>query len=796
MEATVDAIVAPLVHRRGAADHRRRRRACDGERGRAAAGPSNEASVEKAARERMLEVVVEVDGRPLSRWGCDGVVCATPTGSTAYAFSAGGPVVWPEVEALLLVPLSAHALFARPLVVAPTSRARRRGAAPAPTAAGVLWCDGRRTVDLPPGARIEVRRRSDRRCGWPGCTRRRSPTGWSPSSTCPVEGWRGAAERRRERRDGGVTPMLEELRIRRSGVIDEAVLELGPGPERRHRRDRCRQDDGGHRARAAARRRGPTPAAVRKAPRAARVEGGRSRVGAGAGLAGGADEAGGASSTTGCSCWRGTVSAEGRSRATAGGARAGCGAVLGLTDASWSPCTGSPTSSGCCGRPAQRDCLDALRWAPPAAGAGGLPRRRTDGCEQVRARAAPRSSRSARERAQEADLLRFGLAEIAAAEPSRARTSRSRRGGAARRTPTRCAPRPSRPRRRSPATSPARRAGRARRWSLPPARPSTTQRDQRPEAGRAGRPAGECVLRCSPTWPPTSRRTPRRLDTDPARLAAVSERRAALDGAHPQVRRHARGGAGWAEQAAGTGCWSSTDDDDRIERAARRRRQTCSAGWPDRAARSSAGARGGGRAARRRSPPSWPALAMAHAGCLEVSDVGDAGRRRRPHGARTTPAFDDVELLLAASRARSRVRWQGRVRRRAVPRHAGARGRLAGSAPRCRRWSSTRSTPGSAARRRSRSVAGWPGWPRSSQVIVVTHLPQVAAFADRHHVVVRRRRRLGHHERGHALDDAGRRPRAVPDAGRAGGLRDRARPRRASCSSWPGRPRSLTGTRG
>src|ERR1019366_5099116 len=81
----------------------------------------NEASVEKQARERMLDVVAEVDGRPLSRWGCDGVVCATPTGSTAYAFSAGGPVVWPEVQALLLVPISAHALFAGPMVVSPRS---------------------------------------------------------------------------------------------------------------------------------------------------------------------------------------------------------------------------------------------------------------------------------------------------------------------------------------------------------------------------------------------------------------------------------------------------------------------------------------------------------------------------------------------------------------------------------------------------------------------------------------------------------------------------------------------------
>ena len=76
----------------------------------------NEATAEKVESGRMLEVVLEIDG--LSRWGCDGVVCATPTGSTAHAFSGGGPIVWPSVEALV-VPLSAHALFARPLVVAP-----------------------------------------------------------------------------------------------------------------------------------------------------------------------------------------------------------------------------------------------------------------------------------------------------------------------------------------------------------------------------------------------------------------------------------------------------------------------------------------------------------------------------------------------------------------------------------------------------------------------------------------------------------------------------------------------------
>lgn len=115
----------------------------------------NEASIEKASRDKMLEVVAEVDGRPLSRWGCDGVVCATPTGSTAYAFSAGGPVVWPEVEALLMVPISAHALFARPLVVAPTSVLAIELVG---GSEGVLWCDGRRRLDLLVGDRLEARR--------------------------------------------------------------------------------------------------------------------------------------------------------------------------------------------------------------------------------------------------------------------------------------------------------------------------------------------------------------------------------------------------------------------------------------------------------------------------------------------------------------------------------------------------------------------------------------------------------------------------------------------------------------
>jgi NAD+ kinase len=202
----------------------------------------NEASVEKSSRERMVELVVEIEGRPLSHWGCDGVVCATPTGSTAYAFSAGGPVVWPEVEALLVVPISAHALFARPLVVSPRSvvalevlperrapdeRAetsaeesaetsaeasgeqpgarwgaaggagggageKGRATAAAETPRAVLWCDGRRKVSLPPGARVEVRRGTEsvrlaRLHQTPFTNRLVTKFG------LPVSGWRGRA---------------------------------------------------------------------------------------------------------------------------------------------------------------------------------------------------------------------------------------------------------------------------------------------------------------------------------------------------------------------------------------------------------------------------------------------------------------------------------------------------------------------------------------------------------------------------------------------------------------------------
>lgn len=162
----------------------------------------NEVSIEKAARERMLELAVEVDGLPLSRWACDGMLVSTPTGSTAYAFSAGGPVLWPELDALLLVPLSAHALFARPLVLGPNS-VITVDLIPTVRTPGVVWCDGSRSVDLCPGMEIEVSRGEHRL--------RLARLSQSPFTNrlvnkfqLPVEGWRGNSEW--ARREGSDRP--------------------------------------------------------------------------------------------------------------------------------------------------------------------------------------------------------------------------------------------------------------------------------------------------------------------------------------------------------------------------------------------------------------------------------------------------------------------------------------------------------------------------------------------------------------------------------------------------------------
>ncbi|MQY25755.1 NAD kinase [Nocardia aurantia] len=164
----------------------------------------NEASIENAMRMGVLEVVLEVDGRPVSQFGCDGVLVATPTGSTAYAFSAGGPVVWPELAALLVIPSNAHALFARPLVTSPDSRIAVETVAVGHDA--IVFLDGRRTLALPRGARFEAVRGAE-------------PVRWvrldsSPFADrmvrkfqLPVTGWRG---RRPERAGAEIEPRRTE----------------------------------------------------------------------------------------------------------------------------------------------------------------------------------------------------------------------------------------------------------------------------------------------------------------------------------------------------------------------------------------------------------------------------------------------------------------------------------------------------------------------------------------------------------------------------------------------------------
>jgi NAD+ kinase len=113
----------------------------------------NEFTVERS-HSQLVELFVQIDDRPLSRWGCDGVICATPTGSTAYAFSAGGPVLWPEVEAIVLLPLAAHALYSRPMVISPNSSI----IVDIESREAMISADGMRKTPLLEGDRIVVSR--------------------------------------------------------------------------------------------------------------------------------------------------------------------------------------------------------------------------------------------------------------------------------------------------------------------------------------------------------------------------------------------------------------------------------------------------------------------------------------------------------------------------------------------------------------------------------------------------------------------------------------------------------------
>lgn len=148
----------------------------------------NEASLEKGSRLGVLNVVLEVDGRPVSTFGCDGVLVSTPTGSTAYAFSAGGPILWPDIESILVVPNNAHALFARPMVTSPDAAIAIE--VEAGEHAATVFCDGRREMTVPAGGRLEVTR-----CGTPLKWIRLDSAPFTDRLVrkfrLPVTGWRG-----------------------------------------------------------------------------------------------------------------------------------------------------------------------------------------------------------------------------------------------------------------------------------------------------------------------------------------------------------------------------------------------------------------------------------------------------------------------------------------------------------------------------------------------------------------------------------------------------------------------------
>ncbi|GGK32299.1 NAD kinase [Nocardia camponoti] len=148
----------------------------------------NEASIENAQRMGVLEIVLEVDGRPVSAFGCDGILVATPTGSTAYAFSAGGPVIWPELEAMLVIPSNAHALFARPLVTSPAAVIAVETVATGHDA--IVFLDGRRTLALPRGGRAEVVRGS-KPVRWVRLDSAPFADRMVRKFQLPVTGWRG-----------------------------------------------------------------------------------------------------------------------------------------------------------------------------------------------------------------------------------------------------------------------------------------------------------------------------------------------------------------------------------------------------------------------------------------------------------------------------------------------------------------------------------------------------------------------------------------------------------------------------
>ena len=148
----------------------------------------NEVSIENLNRRGVLDATLEVDARPVASFGCDGVLISTPTGSTAYAFSAGGPVLWPELDAILVVPNNAHALFTKPLVVSPKSTVAVESNSD--TSAAMAVMDGFRPIPMPPGSRVEITR-GERPVRWVRLDSSPFTDRLVSKLRLPVTGWRG-----------------------------------------------------------------------------------------------------------------------------------------------------------------------------------------------------------------------------------------------------------------------------------------------------------------------------------------------------------------------------------------------------------------------------------------------------------------------------------------------------------------------------------------------------------------------------------------------------------------------------
>lgn len=113
----------------------------------------NEVIVEKRARHRLVRLALYVGDIYVTTLSADGVIVATPTGSTAYSFSAGGPIVTPAIPCLLVTPVAPHMVFDRTLVIGAEDRVNLEVVGDEP---GLISADGRESLELPIGSRVRI----------------------------------------------------------------------------------------------------------------------------------------------------------------------------------------------------------------------------------------------------------------------------------------------------------------------------------------------------------------------------------------------------------------------------------------------------------------------------------------------------------------------------------------------------------------------------------------------------------------------------------------------------------------